>query len=361
MISEAEREQAIALVKRLFAEAVQLQGAGREGEAIALYNRLLRIAPDQPPALHNLGVLYRNAKRYPAAVACYRRALLADPKAVSTLSSLGNAYKDWGKLDEALAVHRRAAQLAPEDVGVLHNLAITLRERDENAEALELLEKVVGLDPKRGEAVWDLALTRLHLGDYERGWDGYEARWALAEHKPPKVSIPPWDGGPRPGKTLLLTTEQGFGDAIQFARFIPAARALFGRVLLSCREPLHRLMAAAPGVDAVVPYSGRVPAADFHAHLLSLPRFLGHRFDDLPGAVGYLGAPDPNPAVATTLNALRGFKVGIVWSGSVTFKGNDKRATSLERFLRFLEVPGVCLFSLQKGPPAQELLALKGE
>ncbi|MBM3558137.1 MAG: glycosyltransferase family 9 protein, partial [Alphaproteobacteria bacterium] len=96
-------------------------------------------------------------------------------------------------------------------------------------------------------------------------------------------------------------------------------------------------------------------------HLLSLPRFLGHRFDHLPGAVGYLGAPDPNPAVATTLNAMRGFKVGIVWSGSVTFKGNDKRATSLERFLRFLEVPGVRLFSLQKGPPAQELLALKGE
>jgi hypothetical protein len=108
--------------------------------------------------------------------------------------------------------------------------------------------------------------------------------------------------------------------------------------------------------------SGPVGEAELHLPLLTLPMVLGHRLEDLPGRIPYIAAPaQPLPAVAAAIERCPGFRVGIVWSGSTTFKGNDKRATTLARFLRFLEVPGVRLFSLQKGPPLKELEALKGE
>jgi len=350
------------LAKRLFHEAMALQRAGREGEAIAHYNLSLRHYPDDTAALHNLGILYRRTKKYAASVACYRRVLALDPDNVNTTASLGNALKDWGKLDEALVCHRRAHALRPEDASVLHNLGVTLRELDQNKEALDCFDRALALEPKRGEIAWDRALALLHLGDYENGWPAYEARWALDEHDPPRAPLPAWDGRAAPGKRLILTTEQGFGDTIQFARFIEKARALTGPITLAVREPLHKIMMTVRGVDAVMPRSGPVGDGQLHLPLLTLPMVLGHRFEDLPGRAPYMTAPAaPPPAVKAAIESVSGLKVGIVWSGSVTFKGNDKRATALEPFLRFLEVPGVRLFSLQKGPPLKELDALKGE
>lgn len=351
-----------ALAKRLFHEAMALQKAGREGEAIAVYNLSLGHYPDDTAALHNLGILYRRSKKYAASVACYRRVLALDPANANTTASLGNALKDWGKLDEALECHRKAETMRPNDASVLHNLGVTLRELDRNEEALDCFDRALALDPQRGEIAWDRALALLHLGDYEQGWPAYEARWTLGEHDPPRAPLPVWDGRPEPGKRLILTTEQGFGDTIQFARFIEQARALVGPVTLAVREPLHAIMKTVRGVDDVMPRSGPVGAGQLHLPLLTLPMVLGHRLADLPGRIPYMTPPpEPPPAVKAAIERVKGFKVGIVWSGSVTFKGNDKRATALEPFLRFLEVPGVRLFSLQKGPPLRELDALKGE
>jgi Tfp pilus assembly protein PilF len=361
-VAEAQSDPQRALAKRLFGEAMALQKAGREAEAIALYNHSLKLHPDDTAALHNLGILYRRSKAYAAAVACYRRVLALDPANANTTASLGNALKDWGKLDEALVWHRKALAMKPDDAGVLHNLGVTLRERDENEEALACFDRALALEPTRGEVAWDRALALLHMGDYERGWPAYEARWLLDEHQPPRAPLPAWDGRPAPGQGLILTTEQGFGDSIQFARFIEAARARVGRITLAVRPPLHALMMSVRGVDQVMDRSGPVGDAKLHLPLLTLPMVLGHRLEDIPGRVPYVTAPPaPSPAVAAAIDRVPGFRVGIVWSGSTTFKGNDKRATSLTRFLRFLEVPNVRLFSLQKGPPTKELDALKGE
>jgi len=360
---ETPRREIPLEARRLFDQGATLQRAGRNADALAVYENLLRAFPDYPGAFHNIGICYRGLRQFEAGIAALMRAVEEAPANAQSWSSLGNILKDAGRLDEALAAHERAVALAPQLAGVHQNQGVALREAGMLREALAALDRCLAIDADRPEARWDRALTLLFLEDYEAGWKGYEERWTLGEHKPATSTLPKWDGSPQPDKGLVLTTEQGYGDALMFVRFCAEARKRVGKVVLACKPELHRLFRTVPGVDLVMPESGKIAGAHLHAQLLSLPMLLGHRFSDLPGPMPYLFPPvAPNPRLAQGLaRGKERFKVGIVWSGSVSFKGNATRRAPLDRFLRFAEIPGVQLFSLQKRQPADELKALKGE
>lgn len=340
-----------------FGRAVRLHRAGRFEEAVAGYQAVLAGRPGHAGAWSNLGIALRRRGAVVPAIACYRRAIEIAPSP-SAMGNLANALKDAGRFDEAIAMHRACVADNPTDVRARHNFAIALKAAGRLEDALRELDAAGRLAPNAPGPRWDRALVLLALGHFAQGWRDYESRWRLAGSGGLRSLPAPWDGSPYPGRTLLVYPEQGFGDAVLSARFLSGIRGRGGRVVLACKPELRRLFSKLPGVDELV--APDVPleslGADLAVPIMSLPGL--HR-----ATTGNLPPPPPLHVPTASLDRARSllapwadrFRVGIVWSGSVTFKGNGLRATTLERFLRLAEVPGVQLFSLQKGPPAAEL------
>lgn len=348
-------------VEAALAEGHRLYGKGEIAAAAEAWARALRLDPSHASAWANLGVALRVLGDPEAAVLCHRQALGLGGGGAGTLGNLGNALKDLDRYEESIPCHRRAVELEPDKPGHHHNMGIALRQAGRYDEAAEAFEHALKLNPDAQTIRWDLALTYLHRGEFAKGWPLYEARWQLGDLAMPRLQAPLWQGEALQGKTILLHSEQGFGDAIQCVRYAAALKQRgAARVVLDCKPPLERLFATAPGVDQIVPRGQPLPPHDLHCPLNSLPGRFGTHTTDIPGSVPFLAAPEGAAAKFAPSLALAGtrLKVGIVWSGSVTFKDNKHRATTLARFLRHFGLPEVCLFSLQKGPPEAELRAL---
>jgi hypothetical protein len=330
--------------------------AGRLDEAARLYGGVVQRDPERAGAWHNLGVTLRRLERFPAAVACFRRALELRPQDPSTLSSLGNVLKDLDRMDEALISHQAAVAAKPRDAGLRHNYGITLREAGYFEEALDELDQACQLGSHPAEMRWDRAITTLHLGRFPEGWQAFEVRWEIGELPPSPHSQPRWRGEDYDGKTLLVTVEQGFGDAILAARYLPLVKARGGNLILECKPPLRRLFQTTEGADRLVEPGAKDEDFDLQVPMMSLPGIFETDLASVPPATRFSVDGPPPPQIGALLERAAGrFKVGIVWSGSVTFKGNRQRAVALERFLPLAECPGVQLYSLQKGPRAEEL------
>ena len=349
-----------------FAQALAAHRAGRTAEALRLYDRAIREGRNPAGAYTNIGVVLRRQRRFEAAIVAHRRALELSPDDPGILGNLGNALKDAGRFEEAIRVKRRVVELAgPEDAEALHGLGIALRDAGRIEAAADAFEAALRLAPDDAEIRFNLALAQLHLERFEAGWANYETRWRLDRQKKRAFRQPWWRGEPFPGRTLLLFAEQGFGDTIQFIRFVGEAKARGGTVLLECQPELERLMASVAGLDGILvrdtdAAAAALARADLVCPLASLPGHCGVTLESLPGRVPYL-APPPGPwPEIEALVARSGdrLKVGIVWSGSVTFADNANRSAGLEPYLRFAEVPGVQLYGLQKGPRLAELEAL---
>jgi tetratricopeptide (TPR) repeat protein len=347
----------------LMVQGNELHAKGDSAGAARAWRQALAFHPRLAAAWGNLGVALR-VEDYPeAAIACYREALGANPAdAASTIGNMGNAEKDCDRLDEAAKLHQKAVALDPSKPGNHHNLGITYRQAARYRDAIKSFETALKLKPGWTSAKWDLALVCLHVGDFDKGWPLYESRWQLPEMTMPKLAKPLWNGEKLEGKTILLYSEQGFGDAIQCVRYAAALKSDYGagRVVLDCKPQLARLFAAAAGVDEIVPRGKPLPAYDLHCPLNSLPGRFKTTTETIPGRAPFLKAPEGGGAKFARAIALAGsrLKVGVVWSGSVTFKDNQHRATTLARFLKHFGLPGVCLYGLQKGPPEAELEAL---
>jgi Tfp pilus assembly protein PilF len=352
------REEATKRAKAMFAEAVRAQNDGNTELAIERYNKVLNIAPGYISALNNLGVSLRKLNKLDQAIACYRRALERDPRNVQTLSNFGNALKDAGRHAESLDMFRRAMEADPSDAGMVYNFGITLKDAGLIDESIEVFKLAQKLNPDLPDIGWDMALSYLVKGDFERGWPAYETRWVL--NYTPDLRFPDrqWDGKPMKG-TLLLATEQGYGDAIQFVRYAPIVRAMVDRVVLECREGLETIFSGVEGIDEVIVRGNRLPDFDAFMPLLSLPRVLKTTPDTIPANVPYLPIDPERQQRARQILAPLGkrLKVGIVWGGSPGHRNDANRSLAFENFLELLRVPNLALISLQKGERVAEMNA----
>ena len=198
------------------------------------------------------------------------------------------------------------------------------------------------------------------MGRFEQGWPGYEWRWKCKEFGSlPPFQPPLWDGSSLDGRTILVHAEQGLGDTLQFIRYVPSLHQRGGRVILMCQPPLVRLLTRSPGIERLLAHGDPVPEFDVHTPLLSLPRLLGTTLESVPADVPYLEAePQLVEAWRHRLGSYPGFKVGIVWQGNPKFRLDRLRSIPLAQFAPLARVPGVHLFSLQKGPGAEQLAAV---
>jgi Flp pilus assembly protein TadD len=337
-------------------QALALQRAGRLDQAIARYRAILAIDPEHPSAWTNLAVALRAGRLSIAALACCRRAVELRPDDPATLGNLGNVLKDVGRFAEAVEAHRRVIELQPANARHHYNLALSLRGAGRFDESLSEMDTSLRLEPELAQVRVDRALALLERGDWEQAWDDYESRFELQALAWDPDGTERWDGAPFEGRVLLVHHEQGHGDALWAARFLPEARRRGGRIWLQCKPALRRLFHGLDGVDRLLGPDETPQGVDLHCGLMSLPGLLGTRPNVIPGPASFPSLPDVSDAQAALLaRSGNRFRVGIFWSGSVTFKGNAFRAAHLRPFLELTRHPGVQLYSLQTGPPRAQI------
>lgn len=350
-------------LKRWLKQAIDRQREGDVESGIALMHRVLNYRPADANTWMNLGVLYRRQKNPDMSLACYERAKVLAPDNASLWGNIGNAYKDLEQYDLAIAAHRKAVELEPKNVGLRHNYALCLTEAGRPDESLPLFDGILAEQSDHIDAHWDRAMTALRLGDFsERTWQDYDWRWRLQElanYRAP-TTAPLWRGEKLMGRTLMVYSEQGFGDTLFALRYLHKLRGLDGKVILRCQPDLMRLVGKVADFCELASARAATPPHDLALPIMSLIGMFMRSIGDIPPPPE-LTIPEDAGAKALPRLALAGdkLKVGIIWSGSVTFRGNARRAANLNRFLRFARIPNVQLFSLQKGPPFEEYKQLR--
>ncbi len=188
----------------------------------------------------------------------------------------------------------------------------------------------------------------MRAGRFELGWPEYESRWRKKETPPPKFIPPAWNGAPLRGRTILLYTEQGWGDMFQFIRYAPMVEARGGRVIVQCPAPLIPLLSRCRGIDRLVPRNGPLPDFDLHAALLSLPGLFHTDLESIPAEIPYLFADEELVSGwRRRLAGLSGFRVGLVWQGNPKFANDRARSFPLRAAAPLAQIEGVSLISLQ--------------
>lgn len=340
-----------------FKAAVADEAAGRLDDAVAKLNLTLGQAPGEAAVFRQLGVVLHKQERYEAALAAFRRARDIQASPVQW-SNIGIALRDMGRFDEAAEAFAGASALQPDHARYAFRHGYCLLKAMRAAEAVPVLERAVALADPDDDAELTLALALLTAGDLERGWTAYEARWrhksSLAEPLPEKR----WDGRPIDGR-LLVVAEQGLGDALQFVRYAALARQRCGHLVVQTHKGSEVLMAGARGVDEVASRGQPMPACDAAIGMLSLPRLFGTTLETIPAEAPYIEVDAAwRAAVRARLAPLgRLRKIGIAWAGNPKHAEDKRRSIPFRHFLELLDVPGLALLSLQKGPGGNQVAA----
>jgi tetratricopeptide (TPR) repeat protein len=296
---------------------------GRLTEALADYDRAIALRPDRAPIRINRANLLMDLRRPADALADYDRAMTLRPNHHPTIADRGNALLALDRPEAALAAYDAALRLDPNSAHTLDHRGKALQVLGRLDDAIASYDTAVRIAPNVPGFRVHRGLCRLLLGDFRNGWPDYEFR-----RPPPHL---PWPESVA-GKTVLLQTEQGLGDAIMFCRYGPLVKALGATVLLQVPPPLVRLMATLPGVDLVV--SSDAPKHDHASPLMSLPLTFGTKIKQPP----YLSA---DPALVTQwssrLPASGRRRVGLVWCGNVDHPNDRNRSIPLARFARLVD------------------------
>jgi tetratricopeptide (TPR) repeat protein len=339
-----------------------LEECGQVDEALAAFREAVRLQPGNALFHCQLGNLL-TLQHYPAeALPHYEQALRSEPDAPAHHSNLGNVLTQLGRPQEAEAHCRKAIQLQADFVNAYHNLANALAAQGRLDEALQSVEHVLRLNPNHAGARHCRALWRLQQGHFAEGWPEYEWRWKLPDMVGRPCREPLWDGSPLNGRTILLWAEQGLGDTLQAIRFAPLVKQRGGTVVVECQAPLVPLLSRCAGIDRLVPRGSPAPAVDVQAPLMSLPWLLGVTLETLPAEVPYLFA---DPALVERwrreLEGPPSFKIGIAWQGNPLYSGDSMRSIPLKHFAALARLPGIRLFSLQKGIGSEQRQAMLGQ
>jgi tetratricopeptide (TPR) repeat protein len=340
----------------LCAAAPLAQALGDLDKATTLYRQALDLQPRRAETWLDLGnCLYFQERRLEAAEA-YEQALRLKPDYVQAHTNLGTILQDEGRLDEAIERQERALRIDANFFDAVFNRANALKELGRHEEAVGAYEHALRLRPEFPGAHLNLGMEYLLLGRYERGWPHYEWRWQANQPAPRGFTLPLWDGTPLEHKTILLHSEQGFGDTILFVRYAGLVKRYGGRVILECPVRLVELLRSSDGPDEVIERGPILPEFDVQAPLLSLPCILRTTVRTIPADVPYLFA---NEALCRQwepeIKKERTFRVGIAWQGDPTYRWDRQRSIPLASFAPLAAIDGVQLFSLQKGPGAEQV------
>lgn len=326
----------------------------RPAEALLVADRLLAGAPQHAEAAFLRGTAL-NALSEPAlAVAALQCAIAHDPANAAAFLNLGNACTELDRLDDAERHCREAIRLAPELAEAHASLGFVLTARGQLDEAIAACETATALRPAFAQAHWNQAVAALLAGDLDLGFRKYEWRKRHDRFRRDFIDLPgpQWDGGDPDGRTILVHAEQGLGDTIQFARYLPLIAACGGHAVLACERSLIPLLA---GIGAtVVPKDASLPRYDCWIDQMSLPRVFATRLDTIPASESYLHA-DPARIAAWRASLPPGPNIGLAWAGNPAHSNDRRRSLPAATLDRILAVPGINFVNLQVGARAGEI------
>ncbi|MBI3446386.1 MAG: tetratricopeptide repeat protein [Magnetospirillum sp.] len=354
-------------IGHLFEAGNALADMRHHHEAVALYQLLLSRQRDHSEVWNNLGNSLRELGELDRAAECYETAGQLSPNDPLVLANSAALLRDMGRLDEALARGREAVAVQP-SAAALSNLGQTLYTLGRVAEALDYFDAAGRAEPGNADVAFHRGIARLMLGDYREGWHLYEARWGCRRGQEARrhADKPQWRGEDIAGRTLLLWSEQGFGDTLQFVRYAPMAAARGARVVLEVQPALVSLFQGMEGVDKVVAAGAGGEACDVQAPLMSLPLAFATELDSIPATIPYLHAPAERLAPwRDRLSAAlpEGKRVGLVWAGESREHDIEcllidrRRSLALAQLAPILEVAGASFVSLQVGRHGAQALA----
>ncbi len=334
----------------------------RYAEAMHAYETAIRIQPNFPVALNNSANTLKQMGRFDEAIARCQEALRYKPDYSTAYNNLGVTLVAMGRLEEASRTFEKALQLMPNDVVARTNLGAALVRLGRYDEGTDRSREALRINPTYAEAHKNQAIVWLLLGDFERGWPEYEWRWKCPGSQLPSYAHPLWDGSSLYGKTILLFSEQGLGDTIQFVRYAAVLRQQGARTAVACPKPLMQLLKSCPGIDELLEQNSETTSYDVAAPLLSVPGLLQTRRETIPASVPYLSADAGLVRHwGERLQAIPGFRVGVAWQGSAKYHADRERSFPLNALAPVAAVPGVRLISLQKGFGAEQIGSLRNE
>ena len=318
----------------------------------AAYRRALLVNPGFPEALNNLGNLLRRSNAAAEAVACFRRALEKKPDYADARYNLGLALQSLDRLEDAEACYQRVLNEVPDHHAASNNRANVLLGLGRIHEALSGYEHSVRLAPANREYRVNAGMAQLLRGDFRQGWQNYAARVA-----PGFAGARPWNGEYLNGSSILLLSEQGLGDTIQFIRYARLLNLEGGRVYATCPPDLTELLETATGLEGVIPDNQAPPSCDWYAPLLHLPGIFGTRLGTIPAEIPYLKAdPDRVRQWGSWLSGLElsasDLRIGISWRGGPLHWNDRNRSIDPACLAPLGGLPAVKFFSLQKGQRA---------
>ncbi|MBU5611486.1 tetratricopeptide repeat protein [Geomonas sp. Red51] len=335
-----------------FARALELQRAGRLAEAEPIYRSLVAAGGALLPDVRiNLGALLDDTGRHEEALEEYRAALALREGDPLALNNMGSSLFKLGRFAEAAQLFRLALAQVPEAPEPAIALGGALQRAGDVDGAIAVFRDLVRRRPDCADAHWNLSLALLMSGEFREGWAEYQWRWKRDEFTSPRRSFhaPAWDGAPLQGRRILVHGEQGFGDTIQFARYLPMVAQAGGTVIAECQSAaLAPLLRGMPGVAEVYVMGDPLPSFDVEVPLLSLPHLFHTTLETVPNRVPYLSPPPQRLGLwQAKLSADPGFRVGLVWAGKPV--PDPFRSCSLAALAPLSGIPGATLYSLQVG------------
>ncbi len=326
--------------------------------AIAHYQRALELRSDYPETYYNWGRLLEEQEDYSGAESHYRQAIALKPDYAAAHNQLGYRLQQRNAYAEAEYHYRQAIALGFDKVDTFHCLAVMLHSQGHYEAAIAQYQATIARKPDHGHAHLNRAIAYLTLGDFPTGWREYEWRWQVPEFAGLVFSAHTrWDGGDLNGRSILLHSEQGLGDMIQFVRYATLVAQRGGKVLVSCSDSLKRLFATVPGVSQVVDRFVPNHLFQTYAALMSLPYLLGTTVDTIPATVPYLWASTPPPLTLTAPANCR-LKVGLVWLGNPANGQNFRRSCPLNALAPLWQRSDIAFYSLQKELPPEDQAAI---
>ena len=331
-------------------------------QAVASFDLAIAWRPDYADAYVYRGNALMGLQDTEAAIRSFEAGLALKPEFASGHLNLGNALQAQGDYAGALACYDRAIALRPQDAMAYSNRSAALKHLHRFDEALHSCERAVALAPGFAFGQWNRSLVRLLLGDLKAGFSDYHSRWKTERFQPIRRQFvqPLWLGEPDiEGVTVLLHTEQGLGDTIQFARYAAVLAQRGARVVMEVESALFDLFHTLPGVHQLLRQRDPLPAFDMYCPLMSVPVGCGTTLDTVPSGVPYLRASAAKVAQwEARLGGTSRPRVGLVWSGSSTHQADHLRSVELARLLAALPA-GYGYVSLQKEVRPDDAAALQ--
>lgn len=356
-------EQAVALLTQALRHQPEHQGmrrnlvrallvAERYEQVVIQANAALAGTPDNAELHFARGTALNAIGQHTRACAAFAKALALQPNHAASWLNMGNASADLDDLAAAETLYQTAIRLDPTLAEAHASLAYLLTMQGKLDQAIQACEQAIRLRPDFPQAHWNLAIAALLGGDLKRGFTAYEWRKRHARYQAdfPPLPGPMWDGSDPAGQTVLVRAEQGFGDAIQFARYLPLIRAAGGHPVFAC-PPALRPLIQSMGIETLAT-SDDPPPHDAWIDQASLPHVFGTTLQTIPTPTAYLQA-DPARVEAWRARLPQGRKIGVVFSGNSKHPADRRRSIPSDQIRELPNIPDTTFINLHHGDPAR--------